>query len=330
MINFIIKPGFFRLFLASVVFVHHLSSFAIGIMAVLVFFVLSGYWITKMYNEKYILKKNVYFAFVISRILRLFPIFVVASMIQYSVFEFLDLDIKPYLSNLSNYIMLGYNFIENKLVVPAWSLDIELQYYLLFPFIYLLIKKYNKFLIFIFGIFLLYQIINEDSVFNKSILSYFIYFLIGSTYYIYNLSINKKLALSSIFVFIVLIIFLIINNSNLNLILGGQNPSIFFLKYNYMTNHFLAFLLIPFALFTVKNTSGRLDRFFGDYSYSIYLVHWTTATICAHFFADLFFEKRLIYTAGLVILSYLLCSILTLTIDKYFNNLRNKIHHKIN
>ena len=136
MINFIIKPGFFRLFLASVVFLHHLSSFAIGSMAVLVFFVLSGYWITKMYNEKYTLKKNTYFAFVISRVLRLFPIFVVASMIQYSTLEFLNIDTKLYLSSLSNYIMLGYNLIENKLVGPAWSLDIELQYYLLFPFIY--------------------------------------------------------------------------------------------------------------------------------------------------------------------------------------------------
>ena len=330
MINFVIKPGFFRLFLASVVFLHHLSSFAIGGMAVLVFFVLSGYWITKMYNEKYTLKKNAYFAFVISRVLRLFPIFLVASMIHYSTLEFLNIDTKLYLSSLPNYIMLGNNLIESRLVGPAWSLDIELQYYLLFPFIYLLIKKYNKFLLFISGIFLLYQIINDDSFFGKNILTFFIYFLIGATFYIYNLSINNKFALISIFLFITVIIFLVFNDSNMNLIFGGRNPSIFFSEYNYMTNHFLALLLIPFALFTVKNTTSRLDRFFGDCSYSIYLIHWTVATIANTLFADLFFEKRLIYTASLVILSYLLCSILTLTIDKYFNNLRNKIHHKIN
>ena len=152
-----------------------------------------------MYNEKYTLKKNAYFAFVISRVLRLFPIFVVASMIQYSTLEFLNIDTKLYLSSLSNYIMLGYNLSEHKLVGPAWSIDIELQYYLLFPFIYLPIKKYNKFLFFISGIFLLYQIINDDSFFGKNILTFFIYFLIGATFYIYNLSINNKLALISIF-----------------------------------------------------------------------------------------------------------------------------------
>ena len=57
MYQIIVGPGFFRLILATLVFLHHTSSIALGEMAVIVFFVLSGYWIAKMYREKYSKKK---------------------------------------------------------------------------------------------------------------------------------------------------------------------------------------------------------------------------------------------------------------------------------
>ncbi len=38
-------PGYFRLFLAALVFLHHSSRLHLGTFAVYIFFILSGYWI---------------------------------------------------------------------------------------------------------------------------------------------------------------------------------------------------------------------------------------------------------------------------------------------
>ena len=46
-------PGFFRLFLAAAVVVSHLSNLEIGRPAVFAFFALSGFWVMRMYDEKY-------------------------------------------------------------------------------------------------------------------------------------------------------------------------------------------------------------------------------------------------------------------------------------
>ena len=52
--NNMISPGLFRLLLAFLVVIFHTTSFIpLGNYAVYVFFVLSGFWIFKMYNDKY-------------------------------------------------------------------------------------------------------------------------------------------------------------------------------------------------------------------------------------------------------------------------------------
>lgn len=44
-------PGQFRIFLAALVVLSHLSSLGIGRPAVFTFFMLSGYWVLRMYEE---------------------------------------------------------------------------------------------------------------------------------------------------------------------------------------------------------------------------------------------------------------------------------------
>jgi len=43
------SPGAFRLMLAVAVFLHHTTNFNLGMSAVLIFFVLSGYWVAASY-----------------------------------------------------------------------------------------------------------------------------------------------------------------------------------------------------------------------------------------------------------------------------------------
>ena len=88
--------------------------------------------------------------------------------------------------------------------------------------------------------------------------------------------------------------------------------------------------MIPFALFTVKNLSNKFDRFLVNLSYPVYLIHWTPAMIMVAKFTDLPFVNRLLYSIIVVILTYALCAIITLTIDRFFENLRKKILLNIN
>ena len=47
------SPGAFRMALALSVFLHHTTSYNIGMSAVLIFFVLSGYWVATMWTATY-------------------------------------------------------------------------------------------------------------------------------------------------------------------------------------------------------------------------------------------------------------------------------------
>ena len=72
-------PGAFRLILASLVFVHHTSRLAIGPAAVYLFFCLSGFWIYRMWNGRYSKTVNPYLTYLISRLWRLLPTFLLVS-----------------------------------------------------------------------------------------------------------------------------------------------------------------------------------------------------------------------------------------------------------
>lgn len=72
-------PGTFRLLLATIVVITHYSALNLGGTAVDLFFVLSGYWVTRMWNLKYSLLDRPYAVFMRSRVWRLAPIFWLCS-----------------------------------------------------------------------------------------------------------------------------------------------------------------------------------------------------------------------------------------------------------
>ena len=69
----LLQPGIFRLFLAILVLVNHSSRFDLGDWAVYTFFILSGYWIYRMWEEKYSKARAPYRLSICSRILRILP-----------------------------------------------------------------------------------------------------------------------------------------------------------------------------------------------------------------------------------------------------------------
>ena len=66
-------PGAFRMALAVVVILCHISALAIGSACVYLFFMLSGYWIWRMWFKEYQPLEKPWRVFVTSRIWRLMP-----------------------------------------------------------------------------------------------------------------------------------------------------------------------------------------------------------------------------------------------------------------
>ena len=134
----------------------NLELFSKGYLGVDIFFIISGYVITKIledkifYNNKYKFRE-----FYIQRILRIAPVYF--FIINIFILTFLiigpltDLDyiinkIQFIFTFSSNFYYLNYQkeYFDNIFQDPlnhTWSLAVEMQFYLVFPFLYYFLKK---------------------------------------------------------------------------------------------------------------------------------------------------------------------------------------------
>jgi peptidoglycan/LPS O-acetylase OafA/YrhL len=119
----LLPPGMFRLALAAVVVVSHLSRFDVGRSAVLLFFLLSGYWVAKLWEQDQ--APGATWRFYLSRYLRIMPVYLLV-MIAAALLRGYPLSVAPF-------VLLGIASNSEDPTGVAWSLDIELQFYLLVP-----------------------------------------------------------------------------------------------------------------------------------------------------------------------------------------------------
>ncbi len=136
--------GFFRLYLACIVVATHTWFEAYGIVAVYCFFALSGFLVTQVLNETYGSSFNDRLRFLANRALRIYPMYWACLLIsivgllywQGACTRFhitrLPGDFTGWISNISIFGLEKYNSDRRILaVIPvAWSLNIELFYYL--------------------------------------------------------------------------------------------------------------------------------------------------------------------------------------------------------
>jgi len=125
----VLYPGAFRLFLASLVLLSHVSGLETGRLGVALFFVLSGYWISDLWDRQG--GPGMVPLFLLNRVLRIWPLYMLV-MIASALWFHTPL-------GLSNFTIFGVasNHRVNPLGVE-WSLDIEAQFYALLPLLMLL------------------------------------------------------------------------------------------------------------------------------------------------------------------------------------------------
>jgi peptidoglycan/LPS O-acetylase OafA/YrhL len=309
------KPGLFRYVLAMTVFVHHLTRLSIGNMAVYIFFVLSGYWIAVMWTGRYAKSERPFSTFYLSRSLRLIPTFVLINFLAVLVWMFVlhrgivEGNPDNLLHSLaSNVIIFGYASLATQFLVPAWSLDIEIQFYLLAPLLIPLVLRWPGPALLASGLLAVgaFVVFGNDLITAEghgSLLSYLLFFTIGMAAalthwrvpaWLGRLSLGSGLA----------IILLIIGLAPLrDLLTGGAGPHGALFTYNLILNAALALVFAPFALSTTQHRGGPMDAMFGEMSFVVYLVHWPAVLIVGERYGSLPALERLPYVVAAILLS---------------------------
>lgn len=281
--------GAYRLVLAWFVIASHsngyydLFAFDLGTVAVSAFFFISGFLMPLTHEKNYSSFgfKVAVWKFYLNRFTRIYPIYwasLLLVVIQPLIFSILkgqplvisnnsDLSFSIWLQNilligLNQSTLWGNYFRFNN---PAWTLDIELQYYLIVPIILFFYTKYKmlvSLILTIFSITSLYIYFHPAGLvdIDRSLIAWAFFFFLGFFFYktgIFELN-RKSLIVVSILVICSLITSILLQD---------------ILTRNFLIS--LAFVLIsaPLLLMQMKYQFNKSDKILGDLSYPTYILH---------------------------------------------------------
>ncbi len=310
--------GTIRFFLAVAVVIAHTSSvFGFGLvggeMAVKLFFMISGFYMALILNEKYVGVNGSFWLFFKNRLLRLYPLYflilIATILITYFGYQFRP-DIESAYSHFLTYgnqltpgswaylvstngIMLGMDtslFLEfsssgalnftkdfhasnpklySFLYIPqAWSISIELMFYLIAPFIVRNLNLLILLLLLSLGLSITLEVLDfpSDPWNYRFFPSQLMFFILGSGgYLIYKRMQNKQVQVSQTLKYGLFIVVLLIT-----------------LLYSFLEEVIDPFSLsvLTVAIYAVSipvifdlSKMWKKDRFVGELSYSIYMVH---------------------------------------------------------
>jgi len=222
------------------VIIYHLYEYKGTYIGVVLFFVISGYLITEVLYER----DDSYFKFIKRRYIKIFPPLIAVLTLSYLVFYYFYgfINIKLIFNSLSSLFGLsniyqiysGMSYFERSgdlfPLLHTWSLSIEIQFYIIFPFLIYLFKKMKLNVKFIAAIIIILSLISGSIMIYKEYMNYdisAIYYgtdtrifsiLIGSAFYFLfkNKKLNPKRAniLSYVFLGIIVVITLSVDYSS--------------------------------------------------------------------------------------------------------------------
>lgn len=276
-----------------------------GWVGVEIFFILSGYLITGS------IQKNSLKNFYIRRAARILPALIVFFFL-YLLFSYF-FDLKNELNLIISIVLFfsnwlfAFNFIDQPYITHLWSLAVEEQFYLLFPWFLLFVRFKKKGLFFIFLFFFIYKLhfifLGDFQRFYYGTDTRLSSFLLGSLIYFfkdYKLGKNfiSKYSISLYFLSMITIVFISFSS------LGKETFIwVFF-------SNICAVILIALSLdsrFYSKNKilSNKYLVWIGKLSFSIYLFHGAIFSYMLYSQKNSMFYILIIGGAISVILSYL-------------------------
>lgn len=257
-----------------------------GIIGVIVFFVISGFIIThlllKEFSQTNRINKT---SFYIRRIFRLFPLYYLTLLFYFVLISVLKLDSRVDLFNSSLFYYILY-FQEipflNSPNIPfalSWSLGIEEKFYLVWPFLFILLVKSKKpvtYLLLLILILYCFLIFDASSKYLARFLEFYIYILFGCIVaFIINSSMFQKIRFEKINSLILIIIFgsIIIGCMGYYLMIAISTALI--ILYCFLT---------PKSNFAIIINKNNLISRLGLVSYAVYLNHQTFLNISEKLF----------------------------------------------
>lgn len=283
--------SFFHLYLPGSRYILQLGALGVDC-----FFVLSGYLITGiLVSSKQ--SRSYFFHFYARRILRIFPIYFTLLFVLFYILPHFDFLQFRYLHNLFRtekvwFFTLFANWLTSFNQIPVlyfghlWSLFVEEQFYLIWPFmIYFLNKKQLFPFMGTMIIFFLAVRFHFDEQLVQPFTKYTIYcstytrldtIIFGSL--VYFLSQDKKFSIfftnPTFKKFIPTILFILATSY---LICCDEKSSFYFLSFSLSALFFSTYLL--FILLNPKNNlldflKNKFLIYLGTISYGLYLVHW--------------------------------------------------------
>jgi peptidoglycan/LPS O-acetylase OafA/YrhL len=301
-----------------------------------------------MWGKEYAPTSAPYLNFIISRFWRLMPIYYVALVLYYVVDYLFPTSGRNGLLEsgfwttvhfyISQIFILGYAPLPSsaKIIPPVWSLDIELQFYLVAPLIIVLLQKYSAISLprlALYGIALVG--FGTFVVFFGNILAqsaflpmYLAFFLIGLHSAHYEWKPSEALAVSGLGLAMLLIVGCIWLPATRPLLIEGSFSG-WLTNYNPDACIILALLVAPYAMATVRKTPmngswfAKIDRDFSNITYEIYLSHVSVLAIVEHFVGNLSKYQQLpaLVLAWIGVLP--LCWIVYRFIDRPIDQLRS-------
>jgi peptidoglycan/LPS O-acetylase OafA/YrhL len=314
-----------------------------GTYGVQLFYIVSAFTLCNSMENR---NENNYKNFYIRRIFRVVPLFYLGIIIYYLYYYFRSSHLFDFqnfytLKNLILNLFFINNFIPPSIsFIPGGeTITTELNFYLIFPFLfYYLIKKKKIFIsiIFIIPIMLILNLIFHKFFnfydfgqigFYRTIYVQLFVFLLGFLFYYLVKQKNFKKAIlvnKKYFIFIILaFIFVILNNK--------INPEYFYFKNLIIISFILLFF--SYLIFLKKKILKNYYLYklicnFGKVSYSMYIFHWIVLDIITYvmnfniIFKNSFLNLLTVILSGILITYFI--ALISYRFEKFFINFGKK------